>query len=127
MWTWPDFFIVHFTGHNRDVDVGEQDINRPTWHLTKKNPTLNMFFVVVIFYADVVAVWLSSVCIKENYSQIRYSIGNNGNSLTFEPDNRRRIIEHEYLTVSDLHLNLHLFYLIKVFTSNRCKLFYEVK
>ena len=86
-----------------------------------------MFFVVVIFYADVVAVWLSSVCIKENYSQIRYSIGNNGNSLTFEPDNRRRIIEHEYLTVSDLHLNLHLFYLIKVFTSNRCKLFYEVK
>ena len=48
MWTWPDFFIVHFTGHNRDVDVGEQDINRPTWHLTKKKSTLNMVFCVVL-------------------------------------------------------------------------------
>ena len=35
--TWPDFFIVHFMEYNRDVDVGEQDINRPSWHLTKKN------------------------------------------------------------------------------------------
>ena len=80
-----------------------------------------MFFVVVIFYADVVAVWLSSVCIKENYSQIRYSIGNNGNSLTFEPDDRRRIIEREYQTVIDLHLNLYLFYLIRKYTSIKSK------
>ena len=26
--------------YNRDVDVGEQDINRPSWHLTKKSPCL---------------------------------------------------------------------------------------
>ena len=36
LWTWPDFFIVHFMEYNRDVDVGKQDINRPSWHLTKK-------------------------------------------------------------------------------------------
>ena len=39
LWTWSDFFIVHFMEYNRDVDVGEQDINRPGWHLRKKNST----------------------------------------------------------------------------------------
>ena len=29
LWTWSDFFIVHFMEYNRDVDVGEQDINPP--------------------------------------------------------------------------------------------------
>ena len=29
LWTWTDFFIVHFMEYNRDVDVGEQDINPP--------------------------------------------------------------------------------------------------
>ena len=41
--TWPDFFIVHFMEYNRDVDVGEQDINRPSWHLTKKKSSGQFF------------------------------------------------------------------------------------
>ena len=42
--TWPDFFIVHFMEYNRDVDVGEQDINRPSWHLTKKDLQVSFFY-----------------------------------------------------------------------------------